>query len=141
MGTWAVVLGILVLGTAVLATVVSLREHREGIRRFGSFSLKGDQIAVGSQWRDITRDTHAEVHGSVQQGRRSTVTRTAAGAVVGGVPGALVGHTAKKKTRNSSATLTVNGPDWTYTADVPADRYQEAVRFAQAVNLAARTSR
>ena len=64
---------------------------------------------------------HAEVIGSAQEGQRSTVTRTMAGAVAGGGVGAIVGHAAKKKTVASKAVLTINGHNWTHSEEVLPD--------------------
>jgi hypothetical protein len=115
-------------------------EQAEGIFRYGGCTLDGKTIVVGGEQHPITRETSAEVVGSVSQGRRSTATRTAAGAVVAGIPGALVGHAAKKKTRSSNAMLLLDGLDWSEMIPVGPTSYGEAVRFAQQVNLAARQS-
>jgi|SRR5579871_2119970 len=139
---------IVVVAAVVLAIAVAVSEGRkraaemaEGIYRFATCVLSPDTIRVAGREYPLTRQTSAEVVGSVAEGRRSTATRTAAGAVVAGVPGALVGHAAKKKTNSSSAMLLLNGTDWSETVSVTAKSYGDAVRFAQKVNLAARTSR
>jgi hypothetical protein len=140
------ILGVVILLGAVAVGIAwgisemrkTASERTAGIYRFAICVLGEDEISVGFDTHRVTRDTHAEVVGSAQVGRRSTATRTAAGALVGGVPGALVGHAAKKKTQSSNAVLTIDGPDWTHTVPVPADRYSDAVQFAQRVNLAAR---
>jgi hypothetical protein len=116
-------------------------ERRVGVVRFGACTVDGTVLTIGPRAHEITSATHAEVLGAAQEARRSTVTRTAVGAVVGGVPGALVGHAAKKKTRSSNAVLTIDGDDWTESLPVSASGYREAVRFAQAINLAARAGK
>jgi hypothetical protein len=145
----AVVLGVIVVllavGAGIAIAVSEIRkqsaERREGIERFGRFVLSDGAIHVGGVAHTVTGDTHAEVIGSVHEGRRSTATRTLAGGVVAGPVGALVGQSAKKKTRSSSAILTIDGDDWAESSQVAATSYADAVRFAQAVNLAARTAR
>src|SRR4051812_18469064 len=84
---------------AIIGVRKQAAERRAGISRFGTSVLEGRTLRIVGTEYNVTQATHAEVTGSVQEGRRSTATRTAAGAVVGGVPGALVGHAAKKKTQ------------------------------------------
>jgi hypothetical protein len=134
----AVVVGIAV---AVAEARKHSAERREGITRFGTLTLQGRKLQVRGVTRDVTTATRAEVVGSVQEGRRSTATRTLAGGVAAGPVGALVGHAAKKKTRSSSAVLTIDGDDWADSIPVGPTSYAEAVRFAQAINLAARSSK
>jgi hypothetical protein len=139
----AIVFGLLLVAAAVLGIRSAnneARERQEGVWRFGSFVLDEGVIRFGVDSRPVTRSTHAEVAGSVTEGRRSTVTRTAAGGVVAGPVGALIGHAAKKKANTSSAVLTINGENWTRSVEVAPTQYRDAVRFAQAVNLAARRS-
>jgi hypothetical protein len=140
----AIVIGLAVLGGIAMAVAQVRRdaqERREGVARFGTLTLQGRKLEVRGVTRDVTKGTHAEVVGSVQEGRRSTATRTLAGGVAAGPVGALVGHAAKKKTRSSSAVLTIDGDDWTDSIPVGPTSYAEAVRFAQAINLAARSSK
>jgi uncharacterized membrane protein len=143
--TFGVVIVLLAVAGGVVLFVrqakTDVGEKQQGIQRFGGCVLAGDTIRVGVAAHAVTTSTHAEVLGGVHEGRRSTATRTVAGAAVVGPVGAIVGHAAKKKTRSSSAVLTINGDDWTHTVQVEPTGYAEAVRFAQAINLAARTNR
>jgi hypothetical protein len=141
-----VVLGYLFAVGLVIVAVVTVRQlskqHKadvaSGVTRFGTLTLQGRTLRIRGASYTVTRGTHAEVVGNVSEARRSTATRTLAGGVVAGPVGAIVGHSAKKKTRSSSAILTIDGDEWTESVQVAATSYAEAVRFAQAVNLAAR---
>jgi hypothetical protein len=132
---------------AVLVVAVSrhyIRQTRddraEGITRFGSSTLQGKTLTIRGRNYDVTHGTTAEVVGAVERNRRSTVTRTVAGGVVAGPVGALAGHAAKKKAETSTAILAIDGKDWSESIPVGVDSYADAVRFAQAIKLAARTS-
>lgn len=141
---WIVVIALAVAVGVVLAIRQAIQDTAEkqvGVQRFAGFVLRGSRISVGASAYDVTPDTHAEVVGAVQEGRRPTATRTVVGGAVAGPVGAIVGHAAQKKTRSSSALLVVNGDDWTHSVEIDPTGYSDAVRFAQAVNLAARTSK
>jgi hypothetical protein len=140
---------ILAIGIVIVA-VLTVRhlskqvkaDRASGLTRFGTLTLQGHTLQIRGTSHDVTAGTHAEVVGSVQEGKRSTATRTLVGGVAAGPVGALVGHAAKKKTRSSSAILTVDGDDWAESIQVGPTSYAAAVRFAQSINLAARkTSR
>lgn len=140
-----------IIGVAFVVGVVLMVRHfaqqeksdrAEGITRYGSSTLKGQTLTIRGVKRQVTSGTRAEVTGAVQEQRRSTVTRTLAGGAALGPVGAIAGHAAKKKTSTSNAMLTIDGDDWADSIPIGAKQYdyQAAVRFAQAVNLAARTS-
>ena len=133
-----------IVGAFVLALRKARSDREAGISRFGVGVLHGNELRLGGGSRQrtyvISVETHAEVIGSAQDARRSTVTRTLAGGVVAGPVGAIAGHAAKKKVKSTAAVLTINGEDWSESLPVPSSDYAQAVRFAQAINLAARTT-
>jgi hypothetical protein len=144
----AALAGLVLVAVVVAAFVLLLRKVRSdrkaGIHRFGVGRLQGNELRLGGgSYRRtyvVTAGTRAEVVGSAQDARRSTVTRTLAGGVVAGPVGAIAGHAAKKKVTSTTAMLNIDGEDWTESLPVSSSDYALAVGFAQAINLAARKS-
>jgi hypothetical protein len=106
-------------------------------------SLDGRELTIrapGSGARRHTIDAHvtAQVETAGNLVRRPTLMRAAAGAVVAGPLGAVLGGAAWKKEDARELYLAIEGKDWAELVQLDPRRGSEARALAQRINLAAR---
>ncbi|HET7571776.1 MAG TPA: hypothetical protein VFJ77_03805 [Gaiellaceae bacterium] len=106
-------------------------------------ALDGDRIEFrrtrgGSNTYEIDPRVSAEVESAGNLAHRPSLTRVAAGGVIAGPIGAILGGAAWKKQDARELYLLVEGADWTELVELAPGKGGEARKFAQQVNLAAR---
>jgi hypothetical protein len=98
--------------------------------------------ATVEKTRQVDATTRAEVStsGQLTTTRHSTVARTAAGAVLAGPVGAIVGHASKKgeTTETRRVYVSVESEGWSELFAFGGDYEHAARKLAQAINTSAR---
>jgi hypothetical protein len=114
----------------------------EQLGSVGGHVLYDDRIQTPDGTHPLTAEVSATVDtaGALATKSRSTLTRMAAGGVVLGPLGMLIGATAKKSSTldKRELYLLVDGGEWASMAKLNPDHGEKARQFAQALNVAAR---
>lgn len=102
--------------------------------KFGGYTVKNGVLHGKGRAIDIVDATAEATLGS--PGRRSTLTRMGAGALIAGPAGFIVGAVARKDT--SKCFVTIEAPSGFVVVEGRAKDYADAAAFADAVNRASR---
>lgn len=102
--------------------------------KFGGYSLRHGLLSGQGKTIRVDGATAEATQGAPSQ--RSTLTRMGAGALIAGPIGFVVGAVARKNT--SKCYVTIEVPDGVVIIESKAKDFPDAVRFADAVNRAAR---
>jgi hypothetical protein len=115
------------------------REYAPKVRaqKFAGVTLQGDMITYKRQSQPVA-GVKAEVESVGQLRQRTTATRVAAGTIVGGPIGAVVGGLLRKKVDDRQLFLLIDGPKyaWAIPVDVTKKHQTKAREFAAKVTTA-----